>query len=177
MELDEILPDKMEKLMKKFQICMLLAALLLLSASAPYARNSQKPADSSQAMSKMKGKESLQEAITAMERRAWEAVKARDAKAFSDLFAADGTMADAGGINSRDTFLQTLSDLIISEYSLSDIKVMMIDKDSALITYKADVKGSFKGQAFPPNPNYVSSIWTKRGGKWMAVYHQETMAQ
>ena len=164
--------------MKKFQFCMLVAALLLLGASNGYAQCGQKQAgSSSRSMSAMKGKVSLQEAITGMERRAWEAVKARDSKTFSDLFAADGTMTDGGGIISRDSFLKTLPDLTISEYTLSDIKVMMIDKDSALITYKADVKGSFKGQAFPPNPTYVSSIWTKRGGKWMAVYHQETMAQ
>jgi uncharacterized protein (TIGR02246 family) len=167
----------MEMLMKKFQFCMLVAVLLLLSASAGHAQNNQKQGNSSRPMSAMKGKDSLQEAITGMERRAWEAVKARDTKAFSDIFAADGMMTDGSGIVTRAGFLQTLSDLTISEYTLSDIKVMMIDKDSALIIYKADVKGSFKGQAFPPNATYVSSIWTKRGGKWMAVYHQETMAQ
>jgi hypothetical protein len=53
----------------------------------------------------------------------------------------------------------------------------MIDKDSAIITYKANVKGSYKGKEFPPNPTYVSSVWAKRNGKWMVVYHQETMAQ
>jgi hypothetical protein len=112
-----------------------------------------------------------------MERRAWEAVKARDSKSFSGLFAEDGMMTDNGGIITRATFFQTLPDLVISDYTLTNIKVMMIDKDSALITYTANVKGSYKGQAFPDKPTYTSTVWAKRGGKWMAVYHQETMAQ
>ena len=165
--------------MKIAQLCMLAAVLLVLisNGSAQTAQNNQKQSKSSEAMSASKGKSSIEETIISMEKRAWEAVKNRDTKAFSDLFAADGMMADSSGLSTRADFFKTLPDLTITEYTLSDYKVMMIDKDSALITYKADVKGSFKGQAFPPNPTYVSSIWTKRGGKWMAVYHQETMAR
>jgi hypothetical protein len=170
----------METIMKNFQLCILVAAALFLVSSGSQAQtiqSNQKQANALQGAGASKGKLSLEEIITGLEKRAWEAVKGRDAKTFSDLFAADGLMADSGGFVTRAGFLQTLPELTISEYMLTDFKVMMIDKDSALIIYKADVKGSFKGQAFPPNPAYVSSIWTKRGGKWMAVYHQETMAQ
>lgn len=164
--------------MKKFQLCMLAFLALFLTASSGSAQtgqNKQNQGKSSQAASK--GKSSLEETIISMERRAWDAVKARDTKAFSDLFAADGVMVDAGGMTTRTAFFQSLPDLTITDYTLSDLKVTMIGKDTALITYKADVKGSFKGQAFPPNTTYTSSIWTKRGGKWVAVYHQETMSQ
>jgi hypothetical protein len=170
----------MEMMMKIFKLCMLVAAMLVLvsgGSQAQTVQGNQGQAKALQGAGTGKGKLSLEETIMGMEKRAWEAVKARDAKAFSDLFAADGLMVDGAGVSTRAGFLQTLPDLIISEYTLTDFKVMMVDKDSALITYKADVKGSFKGQAFPPNPAYVSSIWTKRGGKWMAVYHPETMAQ
>jgi uncharacterized protein (TIGR02246 family) len=167
-------------LMKKIQLGMLVAAMLFLipvnsrSQSLP---GKQRQASALQSANEIKGKGSLEEAILSMERRAWEAVKARDARAFTDLFAADGLMADSMGFSTRDGFLQTLPDLMIDQYMLNDVKVMMIDKNAALITYKADVKGSFKGKAFPANPMFVSSIWAKRDGKWMAVYHQETIAQ
>jgi hypothetical protein len=169
----------MEMLMKKIRLCMFVAALLVLAlTSSTYAQqNNLKTGQSLQPASAGKGKSSLEETIISMEKRAWEAVKARDTKAFSDLFAADGLMADSMGFSTREGFFKTLPDLTINEYTLSDLKVMMIDKDSALITYKAEVKGSFKGQAFPPNPAYVSSIWTKRNGKWIAIYHQETVGQ
>lgn len=165
--------------MKKLQLCMLVAAMLVLAVNgaAQTQQNKNKAAGSGQAMAASKGKSSVEESIIAMEKQAWAAVKGRDTKAFSDLFAADGMMADSGGFSTRDAFYKSLPDLTITDYTLSDFKVMMIDKDAAIITYKADVKGSYKGQAFPPNPAYVSSIWTKRGGKWVAVYHQETMAQ
>lgn len=171
----------MDTLMKRFQLYVVAVALMALASSgaAQTAQNNQKASKkSSQSMSASKGKGSLEEMITMMERRAWEAVKARDAKTFGDLFAMDGTMADDGGISTRDAFLnKTLPDLVITDYTLSNIKVMMIDKDSALITYTAAAKGTFKGQAFPDTPTYTSSIWTKRNGKWVAVYHQETMAR
>ncbi|MBD0373274.1 MAG: nuclear transport factor 2 family protein [Pyrinomonadaceae bacterium] len=166
--------------MKKFRFGMFVAALLVLASinsKAQTTQGNQNGARSFRAASGNKAKESLEETIMKMEKQAWEAVKARDAKAFSDLFAADGYMADNAGFATRASFLQTLPDLVITQYTLTDFKVMMIDKDAAIITYKANVKGSFKGQAFPPNPAYVSSIWAKRGGKWMAVYHQETLAQ
>lgn len=165
--------------MKIARLCMLVAALLVLvsNGSAQTAQNNQKQSKSSQAMSASKGKSSIEETIISMEKRAWEAVKARDTKAFSEIFAADGMMADSSGLSTRADFFKTLPDLTITEYTLSDYKVMMIDKDAALITYKADVKGSYKGQAFPPNTTLTSTLWAKRGGKWMAVYHQETMAQ
>jgi hypothetical protein len=168
-----------EMLMKKVQLAMFAAALLFLvsiNSQAQTLQGNQKQAGAFQPAGVSK-ESSLEETITAMEKRAWEAVKMRDAKAFSDLFAADGMMTDSAGFITRASFLQTLPDLLIDQYTLTDIKVMMIDKNSALIIYKADVKGSFKGQAFPPNPAYISSIWRKRGGKWMVVYHQETMGQ
>lgn len=168
-------------LMRKFQLYMVAVAALLAMASvgaAQTAQSNQKPSKNSRSMSASKGKSSLEETISMMERRAWEAVKARDAKTFSDLFAADGTMADSDGVMTRDAFLtQTLPQLVITDYTLSNIKVMMIDKDSALITYTAAAKGTFKGQVVPEALSYTSSIWTKRSGKWIAVYHQETMAR
>ncbi len=167
-------------LMKNFRSGVFVLALIVLASvniQAQTAQGNQNGAKAFRAASANKVKDSLEETIISMEKRAWEAVKGHDAKAFSDLFAADGMMADSAGFSNRASFLQTLPELIISQYTLTDFKVMMIDKDAVIITYKADVKGSFKGQAFPPNPAYVSSIWTKRGGKWVAVYHQETMAQ
>ncbi len=166
--------------MKRFQLCMLSVVVLFLmvsSGSAQSGQNKQNQGKSSQAASANSGKSSLEETIISMERRAWEAVKARDTKTFSELFAADGLLVDAGGMTTRPAFFQSLPDLTITDYKLSDLKVTMIDKNTALITYRADSKGSFKGQPFPPNPAYTSTIWTKRGGKWVAIYHQETMSQ
>jgi hypothetical protein len=33
--------------------------------------------------------------------------------------------------------------------------------------------GTFRGQAFG-HTTLVSTLWTKRNGKWLAVYHQES---
>jgi uncharacterized protein (TIGR02246 family) len=122
-------------------------------------------------------KSAVEDSIINLEKQAWEAVKNKDANGFNKLFAEDGLMIDSMGMTTRAAFIQTLPDLNITEYSLENLKVVMLDKDAAVVSYKANVKGSFKGQAFPPNPAYVSSTWVKRGGKWVAMFHQETMAQ
>lgn len=166
--------------MKKIQLGIFVMTLLVsipVISQAQSLQGARNQAGTFQNLNAGKVKTSTEEAIISLEKRAWEAVKARDAKAFSDIFAADGMMADSMGFSSLSSFLQTLPDLKIDQYTLTDFKVMLVDKNSALITYKADVKGSFKGQAFPAHPAYISSLWTKRNGKWMAVYHQETLGQ
>lgn len=51
-----------------------------------------------------------------------------------------------------------------------------MSKDAYLLTYTITMDGSYKGQAVPPLPTYVSTLYVKRGPKWLGFYHQETMA-
>jgi hypothetical protein len=36
------------------------------------------------------------------------------------------------------------------------------------------MKGKYKGKDFPPMSGRASSAWVNQGGKWLAIYHQET---
>src|ERR1043165_6531117 len=107
----------METIMKKFRCGMFVAALIVLASiniQAQTVQGNQTGAKAFRAASANKVKDSLEETIISMEKRAWEAVKMRDAKAFSDLFAADGMMADSAGFANRASFLQqTLPELTI----------------------------------------------------------------
>ena len=55
------------------------------------------------------------------------------------------------------------------------MKVVNIDANAALVTYKVDEKVSMMGQPFPPVV-YSSTVWANHGGTWMAVFHQESTA-
>jgi len=41
--------------------------------------------------------------------------------------------------------------------------------------YRWTGKGTYQGQPLP-SPTYASTVWANKGGKWQAVFHQETNA-
>ena len=50
---------------------------------------------------------------------------------------------------------------------ISDEKVRWVDPNTAVVSYKWTGTGTFQGQTFP-SPVYASTVWTKKGDKWLA---------
>jgi hypothetical protein len=50
-----------------------------------------------------------------------------------------------------------------------------IDDKSAIVVYTWKGKGTWMNQPVPETA-YVSTVWTERNGKWVAVYHHEAAA-
>jgi hypothetical protein len=69
----------------------------------------------------------------------------------------------------------SLDQLVIQSYRISDEKVSWVDANTAIVAYKWTGSGTFAGQPFPSTV-YASTVWTKKGDKWIAVFHQETEA-
>ena len=69
----------------------------------------------------------------------------------------------------------TLDQVNITSWKISDEKVSWVDANTAIVTYKWTGAGTFQGQPFPP-ATYASTVWTKKGDKWLAVFHQESEA-
>ena len=55
--------------------------------------------------------------------------------------------------------------------------VTLFGPNVGLVTYKVTEKGSFKGEPLPSKPSYVGSAYLKRGGKWVNVFTQTTLAR
>lgn len=124
---------------------------------------------------KTKNSDAEQKVISA-EKQLWEAWKNKDFEPFKQNLAADSVMVDMGGIvYGKDKAVDMLSKTPcdVKSYALSDTKVDWIDKNTALLTYKADSDATCGGQKSPPSV-YASSIWVSKGGKWQAAFHQET---
>ena len=116
--------------------------------------------------------------IVELEKEGWEAIKKKDWNGLGALMTADFVMVDENGIVSgRPEVLKVLADLTLTDYLMEDTKGVMLDKDAALLTYKVTQKGSFKGQAIPSKPYYASSVYVKRGGKWLNVLFQQSLSQ
>jgi hypothetical protein len=57
----------------------------------------------------------------------------------------------------------------------SDFNFLWVDANTVVVSYTWTGSGTMMGQPVP-SPTYSSTVWTKRAGKWMAVFHQETVA-
>ena len=69
--------------------------------------------------------------------------------------------------------LRTLADLKYKEYSAGPMSVNVVNSTCAVVTYKLDLKGDYKGKPMPAH-NLAASIWIKDGGKWRELHYQET---
>ena len=65
-------------------------------------------------------------------------------------------------------------DMKMSEQQMTDYKYIWVNPTTVVVTYKWTGKGTMMGQAVP-SPTYNSTVYTKRGANWMAVFHQETV--
>lgn len=101
----------------------------------------------------------------------------RDVATISRLVADEHVSVISPGVRRTKTEdIRSLSDYQLTGYVMHDSKVAFLGNDTALVTYRATITGKFKGQPYPEN-NYVSSLWVRRGGKWVEVYYQETAAE
>ena len=156
--------------MKRLVGVALIAALVVVAAMAVAQTSSEKKT------TEAKGSE-LQSKLEATEKKIWEAFKNKDVAGFKSMVASDMWSVDMSGLMSLDQFMASMNDYTVSDYSLNDFKLVRLGKDAALIVYKANATGSYKGEAVPPGPYYCSSIYANRGGKWLGVFHQETLVQ
>ena len=117
--------------------------------------------------------------LIANENKLLDAVKAKDVKTFNSLVKAGSWSIDENGLMLVDEFVKVLgdpkSDFKIETMKASDMKVIDIDPNSAIVAYTTEQKGSFMGMPLPAK-TYVTTTWANRGGTWQAIFHQESTA-
>src|SRR5438270_6425393 len=158
-------------------ITLLLLVFALLAGAV--AQTDTKKSDAKKSEKTTASNDKLLADLMAKEKALWEAWGKKDGKTFEESMSPDTVGGDAmNGISiGRDEAVKqvTTHNCEVKSYSLSDEKVTSIDKDAAILTYKADQDVTCGGQKVPATV-YASSIWKKQGGKWWAAFHQETPA-
>lgn len=112
--------------------------------------------------------------LEAKERAVNDAFKSKDLTAFNKMVDKDAWAIDAMGMHSMSQVADMIKDYDVKSYAIADFKVTELGKDVYLCTYTFTGEATYKGQAMPPVPSYCSSVWTKKGKEWMAVFHQES---
>src|SRR6185295_15840093 len=80
------------------------------------------------------------------------------------------------GLQTKAKMLEDIKKYDLTEYTLSDFRLVKVDADLAVITYSETEKSSYDGKPTSGKPMRASSAWVNKGGKWVAAYHQETEA-
>ena len=114
----------------------------------------------------------------AMERQAWDAFGKGDGKFFETFLVDEAMVGTDFGFSSK---AQTIKDIgtkpcEVKSYTFSNFKVVMLDKNTALATYEATQDTTCAGQK-APDKVIASTVYVKRKGKWMGMFHQESGVQ
>jgi hypothetical protein len=112
--------------------------------------------------------------IEAKERQVWDALKAKNWDAFGGLLSDDFVAVGSDGVYDKAKTLDDIKKYDLTDYTFSDIKFVKVDDDAAVLIYTSTEKSTFDGKAATGTPRYNASAWVNRGGKWVAVFHQET---
>ncbi len=121
--------------------------------------------------------DSVKETLIALEKQAWEAWKNRDGKFFQSFLTEDGIGVSGSGVDNKATVVKDISgsNCEVRSYSLDNFEVVMLDPKTAILTFKANQDATCRGQAVPTMV-WASSVYVKRGAKWLNAFHQETPA-
>ena len=147
----------------------LVVLLVLLFVSICTAQNGKR--------SKAAGTGALEALLMAKEKELWEGWKNKNTAPFEKLISADGLLVAEQGVETKAQLVKDIASNPCENksYSFDEIKLTMINKDAALVTYKAAQDYTCMGHA-GPTPVYASSVYVRRKGQWLNILHQETAA-
>lgn len=112
------------------------------------------------------------ETLIDLERSVWDALQRGDASADSALLAADFLGVYPTGFAERgDHSGQLNNGPTIADYEIHSARSMHLSADHALLAYKAEYRRPGTAQI---ESMYVSSLWSRRAGRWVNVFSQDT---
>ena len=135
----------------------------------------QQPQDGTSQPNKSTANTDLTNLLDSKIKAEWLAIKSKDQKAYGELLTDDfvAVEADGGGERYKWKVLSELQQSVVTDYTLSFLKVTTLSPDAAFVRYEVFIR-------FPPKSTVpfekilVGEIWVKRDGQWKALHYQET---
>ena len=119
--------------------------------------------------------ESFETQLIKMEKQAWEEWKNKNRSFVQNYLSEDAFFVYGDGIVDKSQIVKAVGSCEFKSYSLDNFKFQMLDKNAALLTYTAaqDIVCAGKTQ---PAMVRSTSVYVKRGGKWLSVFYTEIPA-
>ena len=117
----------------------------------------------------------IKETLVNLEKQSWEAWKNHDGKFFQNFLSDDHVEVGFGGPTSKADVVSGVAGPIcqVKSYAVDKFELKMLDTNTALLTYHESQDTTCNGQPVP-SPAWVSSLYMKRGGRWLNVLYQQT---
>lgn len=113
--------------------------------------------------------------FVALEAAVWEALRRGDADADRALLTEDFLGVYPSGFAGRDDHAADLADgPTVHEYAIDDARLTVLGDDHVLLSYRAVSRRSADAE---PETQYISSLWSRRDGRWLNVFSQDTPAR
>jgi hypothetical protein len=109
-------------------------------------------------------------AIEKLETAVTEAFKNKQTNLFKQYLDPEFSAIDAGGIKDADDEVAEMQNTDLKNYSFADMKVTLLGPKMAITKYKVTTQSTSSGRD-TSGTYYASTVWNKRGGKWLAVLH------
>jgi hypothetical protein len=130
------------------------------------------------------GGRSLEELIVSLEKQEWEAVRQKDYKKFESFLAEDfyDVFPNGQAVTKTELMQNYIRGVELVEYSLSGFKVVVLNRDAAVLVYEARARGMENQRAAREGAEKgkevtthvaVTSAWARRGGRWLNVFYRE----
>ena len=119
----------------------------------------------------------VKEHLIKLEKQSWEAWKNHDGEFFQNFLSDDHVEVGFGGLTSKAEVVAFVGSAVctVKSYKLDRFETKMLGKDTALLTYWEEQDTVCNMQV--PSPCWVSSLYMKRGDKWLNVFYQQTPIQ
>jgi hypothetical protein len=110
-----------------------------------------------------------------LEKQSWVAWKAHDGAYFSSFLSDDHVDVSARGATDKANVVAGVAGPFCSveSYAVDGFQVTRLSQDAALLVYHAQQKTTCAGVPVP-SPAWVSSLYIKRGGRWLNAVFQQT---
>jgi hypothetical protein len=121
--------------------------------------------------------DAVKEHLRKLEKQSWEAWKNRDGKFFQNFLSDDHVEVGFGGLTNKAEVVAFVGSPVctVKSCKLDRFEMKMLDRDTALLTYWEEQDTVCNKQV--PSPCWVSSLYMKRGYKWVNVFYQQTQIQ
>ncbi|MCK9686673.1 nuclear transport factor 2 family protein [Scleromatobacter humisilvae] len=146
--------------------CLLPAVVLALVATSPLAaETSAAPMLSA----------SDQAAIRDLEARSWVAWKSHDSAFFEQFLSDDHVEIHGDGVAGKAAVVDGVRSpaCVVRSYALGPLTLVAVSANAVLVTYRAE-QDTTCGTQKVPSPVWASSLYAKRGGRWVNVLYQHT---
>lgn len=122
--------------------------------------------------------DALKETLINLEKQSWEAWKRREGKFFQEFLSDDHVEVGFGGPTNKARVVVGVSSpvCVVKSYTVDNFQLTVFDTNTALLTYHAAQDTTCGGNAVP-SPVWASSLYVKRGDRWLNAFYQQTQTR